>query len=62
MSRRLKWLLYLSLIIINERAFRREDVDIKDDPDGDDKGVKKRKKMKSIDPKDMTEEQLLERR
>ena len=39
-----------------------EDVDIKDDPDGDDKGVKKRKKMKSIDPKDMTEEQLLERR
>jgi hypothetical protein len=39
-----------------------EDVDIKDDPDGDDKGIKKRKKMKSIDPKDMTEEQLLERR
>lgn len=25
-------------------------------------GVKKRKKMKSIDPKDMTEEQLIERR
>lgn len=39
-----------------------EDTDIKSDPDGDDKGLKKRKKMKSIDPKDMTEEQLVERR
>lgn len=28
----------------------------------EDSGVKKRKKMKSIDPKDMTEEQLVERR
>ena len=34
---------------------------VKSDHEGDEK-VKKRKKMKSIDPKDMTEEQLVERR
>ena len=38
-----------------------EDTDVKSDHEGDEK-VKKRKKMKSIDPKDMTEEQLVERR
>ena len=38
-----------------------EDVDVKSDHEGDEK-IKKRKKMKSIDPKDMTEEQLVERR
>lgn len=41
-----------------------EECTIEEDIKGEeeDSGVKKRKKMKSIDPKDMTEEQLVERR
>jgi hypothetical protein len=41
-----------------------EETIIEEDIKGEDEdsGVKKRKKMKSIDPKDMTEEQLIERR
>mmetsp|Transcript_5934 Transcript_5934/g.6056 ORF Transcript_5934/g.6056 Transcript_5934/m.6056 type:complete len:580 (-) Transcript_5934:223-1962(-) len=41
-----------------EEAIIEEDIKGEDE----DSGVKKRKKMKSIDPKDMTEEQMIERR
>jgi hypothetical protein len=52
----------VTLITAEGNAAATEDVDVKSDHEGDDKGLKKRKKMKSIDPKDMTEEQLVERR
>lgn len=52
----------ITLITAEGNTSATEDVDIKSDHEGDDKGLKKRKKMKSIDPKDMTEEQLVERR
>ena len=52
----------VTLITVEGNSSTTEDVDIKSDHEGDDKGLKKRKKMKSIDPKDMTEEQLVERR
>ena len=51
----------LELEIVKVEESPIEDPDVKSDHEGDEK-VKKRKKMKSIDPKDMTEEQLVERR